>query len=279
MSETNLSIFDKAIAIIHNTQDGNLLCPTHLKLTEMAVNGFLNDRGIEAFNKLYEEVISGEYKQPFLHGVEHMTQDHEGYILFKGKAVEHYSSPWIHSLDARNSLLKIQQQCLFLESKGITPDSMNIVWRWKDDNEFGEYQKAKLDDLITADNSKIVFSEITLNNNDSQIVTFFMPGNPHDTMIYDKDDYIDFTERHCDNGGKDFFIQSHTFSYGEGEEREATEDELKIILSCFDYLKGKDLLKAEAVSEYGSKGYSRFYEDDPELSEEQEEQDEYDDEI
>ena len=160
MSETNLSIFDKAIAIIHNTQDGNLLCPTHLKLTEMAVNGFLNDRGIEAFNKLYEEVISGKYKQPFLHGVELMTQDHEGYILFKGKAVEHYSSPWIHSLDARNSLLKIQQQCLFLESKGIAPDSMNIVWRWKDDNEFGEYQKAKLDDLMTADNSKIVFSEI-----------------------------------------------------------------------------------------------------------------------
>ena len=37
---------------------------------------------------------------------------------------------------------------------------MNIVWRWKDDNEFGEYQKAKLDDLMTADNSKIVFSEI-----------------------------------------------------------------------------------------------------------------------
>lgn len=65
MSETNLSIFDKAIAIIHNTQDGNLLCPTHLKLTEMAVNGFLNDRGIEAFNKLHEKVISGEYKQPF----------------------------------------------------------------------------------------------------------------------------------------------------------------------------------------------------------------------
>jgi len=153
---------------------------------------------------------------------------------------------------------------------------MNIVWRWKDDNEFGEYQKAKLDDLITADNSKIVFSEITLNNNDSQIVTFFMPGNPHDTMIYNTDDYIDFMERHCDNGGKDFFIQSHTFSYGKGEEREAGEDEMKIILSCFDYLKGKDLLKAEAVSEYGSKGYSRFYEDDPELSEEQ---DEYDDEI
>ncbi|HWQ42411.1 MAG TPA: hypothetical protein VN456_10315 [Desulfosporosinus sp.] len=62
-------------------------------------------------------------------------------------------------------------------------------------------------------------------------------------------------------------LQSNTFSYGKGEEREATEDELKIRLSCFDYLKGKDLLKAEAVSEYGSKGYSRFYEDDPELSE------------
>lgn len=279
MPETNLSICEKAIAIIHNTQDGNLLSPTHLKLTEMAVNGFLNGNGIKAFNKLYEEVISGQYKQPFLHGVEHMTQDHEGYILFKGNAVEHYSSPWSHSLDARNSLIKLQQQCLFLESKNIIPDSMNAVWLWKYDNEFGEYQKSKLDNSIAADSSKIIFSEITLNNNDGEIVTFFMPGNPHDTMIYDTDDYIDFTERHCDNGGKDFLIQSHTFSYGEGQEREATKDELRIILSCFDYLKSKELVRAEAVSEYGSRGYSPFYKEDTELSEEQEDQDEYDDEI
>ena len=156
---------------------------------------------------------------------------------------------------------------------------MNIVWHWKYDNEFGEYQKAKLNDLIAADNSKITFSEITLDNNNGQIVTFFMPGNPDDTMIYDTDDYIDFMERHCDNGGKDFFIQSYTFSCGEGEEREATKYELKIVLSCFDYLKGTELVRAETVSEYGSSGYNRFYEDDLELAEEQEEQDEYDDEI
>lgn len=279
MSEPNLSICDKAIAIIHNTQDGNLLCPTHLKLTEMAVNGFLNDNGMKAFNKLYEEVISGQYKQPFLHGVEHMTQDNEGYILFKGQAVEHYSSPWIHSLDARNSLIKLQQQCLFLESKNITPDSMNAVWYWKYDNEFGEYQKAELDNMITVNSSKIIFSEITLNNNDGEIVTFYMPGNPHDTMIYDTDDYIDFMERHSENGGKDFFIQSYTFSYGEGEEREATDNELKIILSCFDYMKDKDLLRAEAVREYGTKGNSPFHENDPDTEVEQEEQDEYEDEI
>jgi hypothetical protein len=38
-------------------------------------------------------------------------------------------------------------------------------------------------------------------------------------------------------------------------------------------------VRAEAVSEYGSRGYSPFYKEDTELSEEQEDQDEYDDEI
>jgi hypothetical protein len=279
MSEINYSICDKAIAIIHNTQDGNLLSPSHLKLTEMAVNGHLNDKGIVEFNKLYAEVISGEYKQPFLHGVEHMAQDHEGYILFKGKAVEHYSTPWVYSLDAKNSLIKLQMQCLFLESKGITPSPSSCVWSWELDEEYGEYKKAELDNLLAADNGNIVFSEITADNNNCQIVTFFIPGNPDEAMIYATNDYIDFLERNGDNGGKNFNIQSITFSYGNGNVREATEDELKIILCCFGYLKGKDLLIEEAVNAYGSREHNRYDEDYSEFSQEQKDQDEYDEEL
>jgi hypothetical protein len=226
ISDMNDSSCEKAIAIIHNTQDGDLLSPSHLKLTEMAVNGLLNDRGVEAFNKLYEEVISGEYKQPFFHDVEYMTQNHEGYILFKGKEVEHYSIPWAYSADAKNSLIKLQMQCLFLESKGITPSPSSCVWHWNFDDEYGEYKKAELDILLAANKSKILFSEITADNNNCQIVSFYMSGNPDEAMIYASNDYIDFMEHNGDNGGKNYSIQSVTFSYGNGESRGATKDEL-----------------------------------------------------
>lgn len=278
MAETNNGMIDKAISIIHNTQDGDLLSPTHLKLTELAVNGFLNDNGIEAFNKLYEEVMSGEYKQPFLHGVKHMTQDHEGYILFKGKEVEHYSSPWVHTLDAKCDLMMLQQKCLFLESKGIVPDMYNSVWCWNQDDEYGKYQKARLDVLTASGNNRIEFTEVIADNNNCRTATFFIPGSPDESKIYATDEYSDFKEYNSDNDNRGFYIQANTFTYGEGEIREATTEELQTILCCFDYLKDNKHLTEQSTHSYGLRDRNRFDEQDfSDLSQEQE--DEYDEEI
>jgi hypothetical protein len=63
----------KAIEIIEKTNDGDDLSPSHLKLTENAVNGFLNELGQQEFDKLYTAVSHGNYKQPYLQGVEFMT--------------------------------------------------------------------------------------------------------------------------------------------------------------------------------------------------------------
>ena len=60
----NRSDCDRAIEILRNTRDGDDLDPIHLKLVELAVNGFLNERGVEAFHRLYEEVKRGYKKHP-----------------------------------------------------------------------------------------------------------------------------------------------------------------------------------------------------------------------
>jgi hypothetical protein len=80
---------DKAIEILQATSDGDKLAPLDLKIVESAVNGFLTADGIEAFNKLHKTVATGEYKQPWFHGIENMTIDHVGYVYWKGAIVEH----------------------------------------------------------------------------------------------------------------------------------------------------------------------------------------------
>jgi hypothetical protein len=277
MAESNVAFSDKAITILQKTQDGDLLSPTHLELLEIAVNGFLNEKGKEMFESLYEQVISGEYRQPNLHGVEYMTQDHDDNILFKGQTVENYASPWVYSLDAKNSLLKLQRECLFLESKGITPSISNCAWDWKFDKEYGEHEKTTLDNLLAGNNGKIVFAEITADNNNCQIVTFFMPGHPNEAAITATNDYHDFIKRNGNNDDRGFYIRSEVFSYGDGPVREATEDELKSILCCFAFLKGENLIQSEAINEYGSKEHNRYYENLTDFSQEQE--DENDEEI
>jgi hypothetical protein len=45
-------LIEQALEILRATRDGDDLAPQHLKLVEMAVNGFLNDEGKEAFQAL-----------------------------------------------------------------------------------------------------------------------------------------------------------------------------------------------------------------------------------
>ncbi|MCL2387835.1 MAG: hypothetical protein FWC89_09855, partial [Defluviitaleaceae bacterium] len=87
---------DKATSILKKTRDGDLLDPQDLKLIESAVNGFLNEIGINAFENLhYSVVVSEAYLKPYLHGIEHMTCDHEGYIYYKDIHVEHYNRDYV----------------------------------------------------------------------------------------------------------------------------------------------------------------------------------------
>jgi hypothetical protein len=129
---------DKALAILQATSDGDRLSPLDLKLVESAVNGFLTEEGIKAFNQLHETVKAGKYKQLWLHGIENMTIDHVGYIYWKSIVVEHYEMPWAYSEEAKESAKELERRCKILESNGIPLSVTTAIWRWEK-IENGEY--------------------------------------------------------------------------------------------------------------------------------------------
>jgi len=143
---------DKACAILKKTDDGNDLDPGDLKLIEHAANGHLSEEGREIFEKLYRRVvIDGTYIRPYLHDIEHITRDHDGYIYYKGIHVEHYDRDWVYSEDAKNSLLELKRRCEFLERKGMEVSCGNAVWGWGiHADEYGVERLRDLDALLGA---------------------------------------------------------------------------------------------------------------------------------
>lgn len=123
-------VTDRACAILQATNDGDDLDPRHLKLLELAVNGFLNEEGMRTFDTLCQEVERG-YKKPWLHGIENMTIDHTGYVKWKGTVVEHYTLSWAYSVEARGQALELARRCAILESRGETPTMRNAIWTWE----------------------------------------------------------------------------------------------------------------------------------------------------
>jgi len=116
---------DLACEILRATNDGNELAPPDLKLVEMAVNGFLNDKGWEAFKELHRKVKAG-YKKPWFHGIEHLTIDHSGYVRWKGKVVEHYT--FDNCEEEEDSAKELGRRCRILESNGIEVNMENTIW-------------------------------------------------------------------------------------------------------------------------------------------------------
>ena len=120
---------DLACEILHETNDGNDLSPGDLKLVELAVNGFLNDKGWEKFKELHRQVKGG-YKKPWFHGIEHLTIDHNGYVRWKGKVVEHYT---FDNYEAeRDSAEELGRRCRTLESNSIEVSISNAIWLWEE---------------------------------------------------------------------------------------------------------------------------------------------------
>lgn len=126
MSET----CEKAITILQKTNDGDDLDPMDLKLVELAVNDFLNDEGKQAFQKLFDDVNRG-YKPPWFHGIENMLRTQQGYILWKGKEVDHYDSPWAYTLKGKKSAEDLAVRCRHLESIGVEVSVTSAIWRWE----------------------------------------------------------------------------------------------------------------------------------------------------
>lgn len=123
------TLADHAVEILQRTHDGDNLDPSHLKLVELAVNGCLNDAGKGAFTAFLANVRDG-YTKPWFHGVEHITHNHAGDVLWKGRPIEHVSSGYAHGDEAKTYTQELARRCLILEKRAITPGTLHVVWNW-----------------------------------------------------------------------------------------------------------------------------------------------------
>lgn len=227
---------DKALTILQKTHDGDDLTPEHLKLLELAVNGYLNETGLEEFEKLYQAVESG-YQRPAYLGVEFMDRNQEGFVFFKGQRVEHYSSFWAYSLDARAALKRLQQQCLFLEANGLpVTHTLQCSWRMggKYAEDFALLQKSRLDELV---GERAILFSLVKTEDDS----FLMAGHPSYDEVLESPRYQDI----CGFRNRSY-PQFSVISYVYGPGRmwsHAARAELDCIDCCFDYLKDKTFLQ------------------------------------
>jgi hypothetical protein len=114
-----MSIMDQAIEILAKTNDGDLLTPQDLHLVQITVNRNLSEAGEVAFANLYAAVVNGSYAETkrWFHGIEYLTNDHEGYVYWKGKCVEHFSYQ-DHQREAEGAS-RLAEKCRALEANGI----------------------------------------------------------------------------------------------------------------------------------------------------------------
>jgi hypothetical protein len=130
------STYEIAIEILKATKDGNELDPRDLKLLELAVNGFLSEQGEVAYYELYKRVQDG-YTKPWLHGIEHLSITHDGYVNWKDAEVEHFDIPWAYGEKGKASAEELARCCRILDERGVTPTFSNAFVQWKESDDVG----------------------------------------------------------------------------------------------------------------------------------------------
>lgn len=122
-------LINMAIEILRATDDGERLDPTDLYLVQETVNGNITELGEVAFYALHNRVMAGEYKKPWLCGVENLTIDHEGFVYWKGIEVEHYS--FQDAERERKAAEELASRCRHLEEIGVPVSCNNAVWGYE----------------------------------------------------------------------------------------------------------------------------------------------------
>jgi hypothetical protein len=131
---------DLCLEIIQNSDDGNKLAPWQLKLTENAINGFLNKKGFDLLSIVHEQVLKNDFnyssdvfmklfvdKVPITDAEKYITYDQNGYVYYKNNCIEHYNDPERSLLKDREELY---QKAHHLEKLGFAVNTRNMVWRW-----------------------------------------------------------------------------------------------------------------------------------------------------
>jgi hypothetical protein len=120
---------DMACEVLQKTHDGDLLAPQDLYLVQEWVNEALNESGENLFKEIHARVMAGTYVKPWMCGVENLTQDHEGYVSWKGIQVEHYSHD--NYEEKKKDAIELARRCLLLEALGKEVTCGNAIWLWR----------------------------------------------------------------------------------------------------------------------------------------------------
>lgn len=133
---------DEVIEVIRRTHDGDDLEPADLALSQHLVNNGwegLSDAGRRRWDQVLAEVRAGTYVKPWLHGNEHLTRDHAGYVYWRGQQVEHYDFPASRREAEAKAASRLAAACRLLERRGLQVSSRAIFDVW-DCAHFGEGQ-------------------------------------------------------------------------------------------------------------------------------------------
>ncbi|MBD2503885.1 hypothetical protein [Anabaena azotica] len=128
--DSNLTAADKCLFILSNTNDGEKLSPRHLTLIQLVVNNLANEAGLNELQRVYEMVNNNNYTDWF-YGIENLKKDHQGYIYWRNKYIEHFSYKDDYEGE-RLAAEKLASRCKHLESIGVEIDIDSVVFRWEE---------------------------------------------------------------------------------------------------------------------------------------------------
>ena len=175
MNDTARGNHEKAQAVLQATKNGGKLAAQHHRLVELADHGVpLSPYQQKELDGIYVKLP--EYTPPFVHGVEHMTIDQEGVLYYKGVAVDYGALAWTTTLGGRADVLRVQDQCRYLEAQGIRPTVQEIFFNW------GAYDKAYFDEkeaqlaALVPEGTQILLSYIYARGVNNESVEFLLPG-------------------------------------------------------------------------------------------------------
>jgi hypothetical protein len=60
-----------------------------------------------------------------------MLRTKQGYILWKGKQVEHYNSAWAYTPDGKKRAEELAARCPHLECIGVEVNTSTTIWNWE----------------------------------------------------------------------------------------------------------------------------------------------------
>lgn len=110
---------EQALSIISSTEDGDLLDPSDLALTQAVVNGQeLTEKGWEYWTRLHAATQDGSYVKRHFCGIPGLTRDGEGYVYWNGTNVEHYSYPQERTQQMIDSARVLAAICKTLDQRG-----------------------------------------------------------------------------------------------------------------------------------------------------------------